>query len=169
MTATLPESTESEFLLKVREILESVSICLLCTHGEAGRIEARPMSLQAIDFHGNLWFFCGKNSPKAKQIEVDSVVTVTAENTDSKQCVVLRGKGRIVDDFARMEQLWKPEQAKWFPGGVEDPNLTLLRVEVKEAEYWEWPSGLVAQTLHRIEEMMTGIEAPLTTHERKQL
>ena len=38
MTATLPALAETDFLLKVREILDSVSICLLCTHGEAGRI-----------------------------------------------------------------------------------------------------------------------------------
>jgi general stress protein 26 len=34
-------------------------------------------------------------------------------------------------------QLWNPNFKSWFPGGLEDPDLVLMKIVVQEAEYWE--------------------------------
>ena len=40
-------------------------------------------------------------------------------------------------DRSKAEELWNVFAEAWFPDGVEDPNLALLRVDVEHAHYWE--------------------------------
>jgi general stress protein 26 len=36
-----------------------------------------------------------------------------------------------------MKDLWTPEIKHWFPNGLDDPDLTLLKVDIVEVEYWD--------------------------------
>ena len=47
----------------------------------------------------------------------------------------------LVRDHAKTKQLWKPVYQTWFPKGIEDPNLILLKVHIQEAEYWSADQG----------------------------
>ena len=38
---------------------------------------------------------------------------------------------------AKAEELWNAFAQAWFPDGVDDPHLVLLRVDVEQAQYWE--------------------------------
>ena len=38
---------------------------------------------------------------------------------------------------ALIERLWSEAWRVWFPGGKDDPSLCLIRVEAREAEYWD--------------------------------
>ena len=35
----------------------------------------------------------------------------------------------------------------WFPGGLDDPNLILMKVDVQQAEYWSATEGRMVQLL----------------------
>ena len=51
----------------------------------------------------------------------------------------------MVRDRAKAKELWSEEQRIWFPGGIDDPDLALLKVKVEQAEYWDKPtSAMVA-------------------------
>lgn len=41
------------------------------------------------------------------------------------------------DDRAMVDKLWSRHLDAWFPGGKDDPNVTLLRFDVDSAELWE--------------------------------
>lgn len=43
----------------------------------------------------------------------------------------------MVDDRAKLSRLWKAEWKVWFPGGKDDPNIVLLRVDGTVGEYWD--------------------------------
>jgi general stress protein 26 len=47
----------------------------------------------------------------------------------------------------------------WFPEGLEDPTLCLLKVSVEEAEYWEASSSTLVQLFGFVKAMATGQEA----------
>jgi hypothetical protein len=47
------------------------------------------------------------------------------------------GKATPVDDRARIAKLWKVEYKVWFPGGQDDPEIVLLRVDGAIGEYWD--------------------------------
>jgi len=59
--------------------------------------------------------------------------------------VALSGTGQILKDRAKARELWNPLAGAWFPDGVDDPNLALLRVEVEKGEYWDPGSSRMVQ------------------------
>ena len=56
--------------------------------------------------------------------------------------VSITGRAQIVQDDAIAKALWSPAAARWLPGGIDDPQLGLLRVTVGRAEYWTSSSKL---------------------------
>jgi general stress protein 26 len=47
------------------------------------------------------------------------------------------GTASLSDDRDRIRELWSPMVKAWFPQGVEDPHLVLLRLDVERGEYWD--------------------------------
>jgi general stress protein 26 len=50
-----------------------------------------------------------------------------------------------VRDRTLTKQLWQPSYEDWFPGGVEDPALVLLKVDIQQTEYWDPSQGRMVQ------------------------
>ena len=47
----------------------------------------------------------------------------------------------------------------WFPKGKEDPEVALLEVTVKQAEYWDAPSSTMLHAYGYVKAVVTG-ESP---------
>ncbi len=58
-----------------------------------------------------------------------------------------------------MEELWNPILKAWFPKGLDDPNITLLKVSVESAEYWDSTSSTIVQVAGFIKAIVTGTNA----------
>ena len=57
------------------------------------------------------------------------------------------GLARIIDDRAKVEELWSPAMKLFFPGGPDDPSLRLIHVRAETAEYWDGPGTLLGSAL----------------------
>jgi hypothetical protein len=55
-----------------------------------------------------------------------------------------------------MEELWNPMYKAWFPKGLEDPEIALLKIHVTEAEYWDPPNGKMVQLAGFVKAVATG-------------
>jgi general stress protein 26 len=44
-----------------------------------------------------------------------------------------------VRDTEKMRALWSSGLDRWFPRGLDDPDLALLEVRIDKAEYWDRP------------------------------
>ena len=66
------------------------------------------------------------------------------------------GTAEVVDDTAKLRELWSTFAEAWLPGGPEDPNATLIRVDVESGEYWDTPGGKVASVLSFVKTKLTG-------------
>ena len=75
----------------------------------------------------------------------------------------------MIKDRAKMEELWSPILKAWFPEGLDDPHLCLLKVTAEQAEYWESPSGTVVQLLGFVKAIATGQEADWGDNEKLDL
>jgi len=53
----------------------------------------------------------------------------------------------VVEDRAKLEELWNTFAEAWLPGGPDNPEAVLLRVDVDQGEYWDTPGGKVASLL----------------------
>jgi len=83
-------------------------------------------------------------------------VNISYADTDSQKYVSVSGVANVVQDRAKAEELWSPAYKAWFPGGLEDPSLALLKVEVTQAEYWEAPHGAVVRLVGFLKAVATG-------------
>jgi general stress protein 26 len=120
---------------KLRELLEEFGIAMLVTRTPEGQLRARPMALAEVQPDGTLWFLTDRHSAKVDELVRDEHVGVTMQS--KTKFVSLSGKASQVDDCERVSRLWKVEWKVWFPGGKDDPNLVLLRVDGETGEYWD--------------------------------
>lgn len=85
-----------------------------------------------------MFFFIGKDNRLAQGGK--AMIHFAAKGHDYFAC--LDGTARIDNDFAQIEKLWSPQVQAWFPGGKDDPNLALLRIDLDSAELWETDMSL---------------------------
>lgn len=57
----------------------------------------------------------------------------------------LAGSIRVDNDPAMIDKLWSKQVESWFPGGRDDPSLTLIRFDIEDAELWESDMSLTGQ------------------------
>jgi general stress protein 26 len=153
----MPETkTREEAIAKIAKLLEETRIAMLTTVNAEGHLHSRPMAMQEIKFNGDLWFFTGKTSPKVHQIEDEPRVNVAFADPDKQNYVSLSGRAKLVIDQAKNKELWQPAYEAWFPEGLYDPELALLKIEVDGAEYWDAPSGTIAHVVGFVQAKLTG-------------
>ena len=139
---------------KVAELLKDERIGMLTTTSPEGTLTSRPMSLQHVEFDGDLWFFASRSSRKVAHLTADPQGNVTTVGSSS--WVSLTGHALVVDDLATKRELWNTVVEAWFPDGPEDPDVVLIRVAAASAEYWDSPGGRVASLISFAKAKATG-------------
>ena len=107
----------------------------------------RPMTAQLLDDHSNgaIWFFTSNETELARELSGggrSALLTFASKGHDLFATV--HGALRIDNDRAVIDKLWSPFVAAWFEHGKDDPKLTLLRMDAREAEIWSDASSLLA-------------------------
>ncbi len=121
-------------------LLHDFDAAMLVTHTPEGHMRGRPMMLTDVEDSGVLWFISGERSGKIDEIEQNPDMLITFQN-DRQRYISLSGFGALVRDKSKIADLWKESYKAWFPQGKDDPNITLIRVEPREAEYWDNKGG----------------------------
>jgi len=158
-----------EQIQKLAGMIREIRICMLTTVEADGELRSRPMAVQEVEFDGDLWFFTDDRSPKLTEILNERQVCVALSDPKSQRYISLSGVGTIVDDHAKMAELWKPMLKAWFPKGLEDPDLTLLKVHVRKAEYWDAPPNSVVHLFGAAKAALTGEPGKGGEHEKINL
>jgi general stress protein 26 len=140
-------SDRQESIAKLNELIKDIEVAMLTTYEQDGSLHSRPMATQKIEFDGVLWFFTRASSHKVQEVERDHHVNVAYSAADKQRFVSVSGMARLVKDRQKMEELWNPAYKAWFPDGLDDSDLALLKVTVEHAEYWDSPSSFVAHAL----------------------
>ena len=83
-------------------------------------------------------------------------VNVAYANTSKDAYVSVSGRAAVVEDDARKKQMWSKFAEAWFPGGPEDPDLALVRVQIEAAEYWNVRESKVTQLIKMARAAVTG-------------
>ena len=123
-------------------MMKDSHICMLTTTNEQGQLTSRPMGLQQVEFDGDAWFFTQRSSTKLQEIAANPEVNVAFASNNN--WVSLYGKAEHVYDKAKAEELWNPILKAWFPNGLNDLELTLIKVHAESAEYWDGDNKLVS-------------------------
>lgn len=127
---------------KIREVAEASHLCMFMTKLGTFPADACPMSIQAVDEDGTLWFLSSKESGKNENLESDDRVMLTIQNDSKYQYLLVAGTARVHTDRATIEEHWTPMASSWFDG-KDDPDLTVISVTPREGHFWETKSGKI--------------------------
>jgi len=156
-TNETPENmTREQMVAKVAELIKDINICMLTTEAEDGLLHSRPMATQKTEFDGTLWFFTGRSTGKISEIEWNPEVNLSYAEPSHTRYVSMSGTAEIVDDRGKMAELWSDIYKAWFPQGLDDPDLCLMKVDASFAEYWDVPSGKMVQAFGFLKALATG-------------
>ena len=139
---------------KVAELLKGQRFGFLTTTTPEGKLTSRPMTLQEVEFDGDLWFFAERGSHPVAHIQAAPQVNVGVGSGGT--WVSLTGHASVVDDVAKKKELWNGGVEAWFPQGPEDPSVVLLKVHGDSAEYWDSPGGRLATAFSFVKAKATG-------------
>ena len=131
------ELSGAEAREKIAGLVKGIHICMMNTVAKDGSIDSRPMALQNTPFEGTMWFLTRGTSEKVDEVEADRHVTLTFAEPSDHKYVTLKGKAQVQKDHAKVHELWNEMYKAWFPKGPEDPEISVLRVDVSGGDYWE--------------------------------
>lgn len=155
-------ASPSKQAAQIGKLLEDIDIAMLTTVGAGGYLVSRPLSTQQAEFDGErVWFFTEADSPKVAEIRRNRKVNLAYASHSKNTYVSLTGDARIYRDEAKIEELWSDALKAFFPKGKHDPNLTMLEVEVRTAEYWDGPGSLIGKLISFVVARVTGNEEVL--------
>ena len=136
--------TDTDARAHLVELMRDMPIAMLTTFGGAG-IRSVPMARQEVEPDAEMWFIAARDTNHVADIQVEPRVALTFSSRDA--WVALTGTAEVVDDRAKLEELWNTFAEAWLPGGPEDPYAVLVKVIVEEGEYWDTPGGKVASLI----------------------
>jgi len=162
-------NTHKDDVKKLGELIKSISIGMLTTIGDDGVLRSRPMATQQVEFDGDLWFLTSSESHKAGEIDKEHQVNVSYADPGENRYISVSGTARMIHDEKKIKQLWNPFYKAWFPKGLDDPSITLLRVQVDSAEYWDSPSSTIVHLVGFVKALATGQQYSGGEHEKLAL
>ena len=83
-----------------------------------------------------VYFTTNTSSPKTAQIKVNPRVSVYYHKPSEFRGLMLSGEMEIVTDRKEKESVWQPGWEMYYPGGVHDPDHTVLRLVPLAAKYY---------------------------------
>ncbi len=148
----------SERIEKLGELIDDIRFAMMTTVEPDGTLRSRPMATQQVEFDGDLWFFTQVSAPKVDEVARDDRVNLSSSAPDENRWVSVSGTAEVVRDRAKADELWQPLLKAWFPQGLDDPEVALLKVTVEQAEYWDISSSKMVQLAGFVKAIATGKE-----------
>ncbi|MDQ2746382.1 MAG: pyridoxamine 5'-phosphate oxidase family protein [Acidobacteriota bacterium] len=152
------QDNREESIKKLGELIKDVKMAMLTTI-DGGVLRSRPMATQETEFDGTLWFMTSDKTHKADEIAKDNRVNVVYANPNDNVYVSVSGKAELVKDREKIEELWSPVYKAWFPEGLDDPTICLLKINSDQAEYWNSTSSTLVQIAGFVKAVVTGERA----------
>lgn len=124
-------------LAELWNTVNEINIGMFTTTDRRGCLTSRPMITQQIDADGVMWFFTSLQSRLREDLVRKPHANISFCDTKEFLYISLSGVASQVRDRSCYFRLWNPMARAWFPRGMNDPQLVLVRFSVTVAEYWD--------------------------------
>ena len=158
-----------EEFARLKDKIKDIKIAMLTTVEEDGELHTRPMATQEMDEDGTLWFFTYDDTAKVEEVQQERNISLSYTDTSAANYVCASGTAMLSHDKEKMKQLWSPVLKAWFPKGLEEPNIGLLRVKLHKAEYWDEPGGQLVSIFRMAKAVITGEKHEAAYHDKLNL
>ncbi len=150
---------------EIWEKIRPIKVTMMTTQdGEV--LRSRPMHLVQKSFDGKLWLFNDEHSHKTVEVQTHSQVNLSFADISSQCYVSLSGAARVVEDQAKINELWNPMLDVWFPNGKDSPEVTLLEIDIDHAEYWDTTVGKMRQVYEMAKAKISSERPNMGEHQR---
>ncbi|AFL81031.1 putative stress protein (general stress protein 26) [Aequorivita sublithincola DSM 14238] len=145
---------------KIKELAESIDLTMMATNLKSEPFHVIPMSTKEVDAAGNIWFLSNKNSEHNQNIEKENKTQLIYADKGNFEFMSIYGRASISTDRNRIKELYGSGDDAWFDG-VDDPNITAIKIQPDEAHYWDTKHGKVLSLLKMAKGAITGDEPDL--------
>ena len=159
-------SATSQDILELQDQIRHIRIAMMTTVCKDGSLNSRPMVTLEPQLNGGLWFFTRADSAKVGEVEEEGQVNITYENSLESVYVSLSGIATLVQERQQIEKLWKEELTAWFPEGLKDHQLALLRVDVKRWTSWHAQSDVMSEHSGSLDSVPAAVIPDIGDHRR---
>lgn len=132
----MPTDTQAADRKKIWDLIKDAHSALLVSIASDGSLDSRPMGCLQKEFDGTLWFLTFLHSEKMDELRKDNRVLVSYAKPSDYEYISISGRAQLVQDRAKIKELWFEGLRVWFPKGPDDPELALISVDVETAKYW---------------------------------
>ena len=148
---------------KLYDLIEEIEVAMFTTRRGDGMLVSRPMATQNRSSGADLWFVTARESEKLIEIGEDPHVNLAYYKDRTREWVSVSGRARIVDDRAKVRELYQPDWRAWFSdqggendGTPDDPRMVLIAVDVDAALYLEVNKPQPVVLFEVVKGMLTG-------------
>jgi len=144
------------------ELIREIEIAMFTTRRTDGRLVSRPMATQKQAAGADLWFVTSRETEKLDELEAEPNVNLGYYDQKSREYVSVSGRARIVDDRAKIRELYALDWKVWFPGDdeksgtPEDPRIVLIGVDVDSAVFLKVDKPRPVQAFEFVKGLVTG-------------
>jgi general stress protein 26 len=141
---------------KLSAMAKDIQFCMFCTIGYDGSVSSRPMTTNEVDEEGNIWFYTNKLSEVSIESDQKKDVCLAYACPTQNDYLSVTGIASVVLDKAKIKELWKSAYKIWFPEGIDDPELALIKVTPVKAEYWDSSANKMVVLFSMVKAAITG-------------
>ena len=132
--------TEQNRIARIWDIIERTRVGMLTTQFSGG-LRARPLEARANRDAGIIWFVTDVRGAKDEEISAAHDIGLVFIHEGDHAYLSITGRAFVSRDTAKSKEIWRKTDDAWFPGGPDDPNVRLLRMQPVTAELWDGPSS----------------------------
>ena len=145
----------AEALAKFKELVNDIRVAMFITN-DSEADHTRPMHTIEVDENATVWFFTDLRSTKVEEVSQEKNVHLVYAHPGKESYLDLWGNATVVTDKQLIHDKWSPLVKAWFPKGINDPNIALLKVQPHHAYYWDAETGKMVAFLKIIASAVSG-------------
>lgn len=123
--------------------MKDIDFCMFSTKTDGGLIASRPMSNNGdVEYDGVSWFFTYENTRLVRDLSQDRHAELGFSGAKSMLgkpgiFVSVQGDAELIRDKNQFEEHWTKDLDRWFPDGIDTPQIVLIKVRATRIHYWD--------------------------------
>lgn len=142
--------------------MQETRIALLSIEGNP--LHPQPMTHFLDPATAEIWYLAARDSRLVRAVGLGARAQLAFTDADHLLHAGLSGAIVQSTDEARIDAIWTPAAAAWFPGGRQDPNLVALRLTLESASVWASTSSGMRVGIEMLRGAITRHAPEIGTH-----
>ncbi len=123
--------------------MAKLDFAMLTTISRDGGVTGRPMSNNGdVAYEGDSYFFAYADSRKVAEIRANTKVGLSYTGAvgllgGPPLFIAVAGGAQLIADKAAFADHWTADLDRYFPDGIDTPNMVLIHVRAEVIRYWD--------------------------------